>query len=176
MFLWKKKTKHYSVSIWEWDCYELYVLMYAVFPIQGLEVPATHHVSFISDIGICWKRVQKKSKGSTLSFASLPLPTHTVFLICSQGELCRNKLWDNSAGSEFAQALQKDTSLPETTPCHVIVESSSEGMKPTRNFWCRWMDEHAGEFISSLFSSSCERDLWDVLPRESACRKTAWVL
>lgn len=88
----------------------------------SIEIPLTHH--------------RKRVEGSILPFASLPLPTPAERFLSTVTENCAGTsseitlVWD----SEFPQALQKDTLLPETTPygCGDFLVSK---------------DEHVGGFV-----------------------------
>lgn len=109
---------------------------------------------------------------STLRF---PPSAHScrAVLVWSHGELCTNKLWDNvSVGFR-------------------VLTSFTKRYTSTRNYsmwlwrahlrqWNQWafsgLKGWACWRVCTPLSSSCQADFWDMLPREFARRKPAWIL
>lgn len=121
-------------------------------------------VTFLShwSVGICcflsdhWKG----AKVQLYSFPFLcPLLQSVSYL---QTELCRNNLWDNSVCLRVHTGSIKRYAPFGNCPVWLwwahLKESNQWGI-------CHWKDECAGELRSSLSSSSCQEDFWDMLPR-----------
>lgn len=102
-------------------------------------------ITFLSHriIGICWKRVQKKSKGSTLSFTSLPLPTHTECFSSVVRESCAGTSSELTAWVQSSHRLYRKTRpYQKLLPCDcgelIWGNETNEEILVLLNGWTCW--------------------------------------
>lgn len=148
--------------------------MYVVFPTQGIEDDVTQQVSFSLEYWDSSHPPQKESWrfNSTLRF---PPSAHScrAVLVCSHGELCRNKLWDNgSVGFRVPTSFTKRYTATRNYSMWL--------WRAHLRQWNQWaffgLKGWACWRVCTPLSSSCQADFWDMLPREFARRKPAWIL